>query len=106
MRGWVLAYNLTPTIAVGEMVSSTYWNTYVRDGGDHFADDHDHGSATHGSTSLGASGGLTSIRLSDGSDPAAPGAGKTIIYSKSGKLYQRVGASGSPEEFSIVGHTH
>ncbi len=101
-----MAYNLTPTIEVGEMVSSMYWNTYIRDDGEHFADDHDHGSATMGSRTLGASGGVISIRFADGSDAAAPGAGKTIIYSKSGKLYERAGAAGSPEELSVVGHTH
>lgn len=100
-----MAYNAVATVIVGELLEPEWWNTNIKENMTFFADTADHGSADHGSKTLGASGGLTSMRYQDGSDPAAPGPGKTIIYSKSGKMFQRAGAAGSPEEFSIVGHS-
>ena len=101
-----MTYNSVPTTTVGEMLEPTWWDDNIVDNMAPLADDHDHGSANHGSKTLGASGGLEYMRLTDGSDPAAPGAGKTVIYSKAGNLFQRAGASGSPEQIEITGHTH
>ena len=101
-----MTYNAVPTVTVGEMLEPTWWDDNIATNDSHFADDHDHGSADHGALTLGGSGGMTSNRFADGSDPSAPGAGKTVFYSKSGKMFQRAGAAGSPEQFSIVGHTH
>lgn len=97
-----MAYSAIATVIIGEMLDETWHNTYLGDNFEHFADDHDHGSADHGSTELGD---LTSIVLADGSDADAPGAGKTVFYSKAGKLWQRAGASGTAEELSITTHT-
>ncbi len=101
-----MTFSVVATVEVGELLGIAYWNDNIQGNSEHFADDHDHGSADGGSLTLGATGGLTSARFPDASDPSAPGAGKTVIYSKSGKTFQRAGASGSAEEFSVVGHTH
>ena len=89
-----MAFSVVPTVAVGELLPIGFWNTNIRANMEHFAGTHDHGSASHGALTLGGTGGLTHLRLTDGSDADAPGAGKTVFYSKSGKMWQRAGAAG------------
>lgn len=101
-----MAYNAVPTTSVGDMLDEDWWNDNIRANAIHFADTHDHGSTDHGALTLGGTGGLTYMRFSDGSDAAAPGVGKTVIYAKSGKLWQRAGAAGAAEQFDITTHTH
>lgn len=101
-----MAYNSVPTTIIGVMLDQDWHNTNITGNMEHFANVHDHGSANHGSRTLGNSGGLISLVLTDGSDPDAPGAGKVIIYAKSGTLFQRAGAAGTPEEWSLTTHTH
>ncbi len=99
-------YNTPPTKALGDSAPATDWNTYVRDNNEHHANDADHGSATMGSRTLGASGGVISAQFTDASAPSAPGASTLLIYSVLGKLHQRAGASGADEEFSTTDHGH
>ena len=101
-----MTYSLPSTKITGDSAPASDWNTFVRANFMHFADDHDHGSADHGSTALGATGGIVSIKFTDASAPSAPGAGKTLLYSVSGKMHQRAGASGDDEEFGISDHSH
>lgn len=106
MRSSGVAYNAVLTTVVGEMLDEPWWNTNIRANMQHFANIHDHGSTNHGARTIGGTGGLIYARFTDGSDPAAPGVGKTVIYSKSGKLFQRAGAAGSAEQIEITTHTH
>lgn len=101
-----MTYNTVPTVIVGELLGIAWWNDYITANAEHNANDADHGSANGGALTLGGTGGLTYLRLTDGSDADAPGAGKTVIYSKSGKLFQRAGAAGGPEQIEITTHTH
>ena len=99
-------YNQPPTKALGDSAPATDWNTYVRDNNEHHANDADHGSATMGALALGESGGLVSIRLTDASVLDAPGAGKLLLFSVSGRTHQRAGAAGDDEELETTDHVH
>lgn len=101
-----MGYATPPTKILGDSAPTSDWNTYVRDVAEHFADDHDHGSADHGALTLGGTGGLTYARLTDASAPDAPGVGRTQLYSVSGKTHQRAGASGPDEELEVTTHSH
>lgn len=100
-----MAYTAVNTKVLGDSAPASDWNTFVRDNWTAYAS-HDHGSSNDGGQSLGVSGGLVKVRFTDASAPAAPGAGKTQVYSVSGKTHQRAGAGGSDEELSVVGHAH
>lgn len=101
-----MAYATPPTKILGDSAPASDWNTYVKINFAHFADDHDHGSATNGALTLGGTGGLISAQFTDAAAPAAPGADKTVLFSVSGKGGQRAGAAGPAEEFSVTTHTH
>lgn len=98
-----MAFSAVPTVVVGELLEESWWNTFVRDNFTAYAS-HDHGSTNDGSQTLGESGGLISVRFTDASVLAAPGAGDTRIYAVSGKMHQRAGAAGVDETFAIAGH--
>lgn len=100
-----MAFSAVPTKVLGDSAPASDWNTYVRDNFTAYAS-HDHGSTDDGALTLGESGGLVSARFTDAAAPAAPGAGDTRMFSVSGKMGQRAGASGAAEEFSVVGHGH
>lgn len=94
---------VTPrTWATGLVVTATILNTEIRDQLLHYAIHNHDGGSGNGASAIDP----TTFRMNDSADPAAPGSGKTIIWTNSGKLHQRAGAAGAAEEFSVVGHTH
>ena len=102
-----MAYSQPSTVTIGELLeASAYWNAFITANMTHLGSTHDHGSASHGLTTLGNSGGVVSALLTDGSEPSAPGAGKTIVFSMGGRTYQKSGASGSREQLEVTSHVH
>lgn len=98
-----MAWTSPRTWANGLVVTATILNTEIRDNLLELSTHIHDGSAGEGDDELA---GVDSITLDDITDPAAPGASKTIIYAEGGKLKQRAGASGTEEELEVVGHQH
>lgn len=98
-----MAYADLARPATGDLLAASHW-IQMRD--NWLANKlHKHGGAEgDGDDELGP--GVDSINFDDVAGPAAPGAGKTIIYSNAGRLRQRAGAAGIARRLSIVGHTH
>lgn len=79
-----MAWSVPRIWAVGEVLTAANMNTYIRDQ-QVFVGVHDH--------SGDAGDGSSVFDLTDqGSDPAAPIAGRTKVYPKAGELYKRVSA--------------
>src|SRR5438270_138211 len=78
----------------GTLITASIWNNYNGTAGSLMVlKTHAHGGATgEGSQSLGP---LVLEDFTDAAAPAAPGAGKTRIYSVSGQVRYRAGAAGA-----------
>jgi len=98
-----MAWTAPRTYTNGEILTAAILNADLRD--NMLAlDQHTHsGAAGDGDDELT---GVDHITHDDISDPAAPGASKTRIYTKSGEVYYRAGAAGAATKFSDVNHTH
>jgi hypothetical protein len=99
-----MAYTTFDKLFTADLVDATYmtkfknnldlWNSHTHDG-----------TTGGGATSLPI---LTTITFTtdQGSDPDAPGSSKLIVYSQSGLLKSRAGASGAEKVYSTTDHTH
>lgn len=98
-----MAWTAPRTWVDDEIVTAALLNTQVRDN-ELFLDTHGHsGSSGDGATTLGD---LVKETYSDAAAPAAPGAGKVVIYTTSGRLRYRAGAGGSDTLLDDENHTH
>lgn len=61
------------------------------------------GAPGDGSADMGP---LAMVTMTDAAAPNAPGAGKTVIYTRAGRLRYRAGAAGSEQTPSLATHTH
>lgn len=86
-----MAWSAPRTWAVGEILTAANMNTFVRDNQLELSTHVHDGSAGEGSSSLGP---LVQADFTDAAAPAAPGAGKTRLYSVSGRMRSRAGAAG------------
>lgn len=88
-------------LATGTLVTGTIWNNYNGAAGSLMVvKSHAHGGATgEGSQSIGP---LVLEDFTDAAAPAAPGAGKTRIYSTSGRPRYRAGAAGADTGFATA----
>ena len=98
-----MAWTAPHTYVVGETVDKALLDADIRDNL-LFLSTHTHsGGAGDGSAELA---GLDSITLDFITDPAAPGASKTILYAKATSLFMREGASGAATALSLATHSH
>jgi len=97
-----MAWGTSPrTWSDGDIVTEALMNAELKDKLDAL-EVHAHGGANgDGAQALA---GVDTITLDDGSDPAAPGSSKVILYTKSGVIYYRAGASGAATALSSQGH--
>ena len=98
-----MAWTAPITWVTAEIPTAALFNTHIRD---NFLalDQHGHGgSSGDGGTSLGD---LVKGTFTDAAAPTAPGAGKTSVYSVSGKPHYRAGAAGADTLLSAEGHAH
>ena len=99
-----MAWTTPRTWADGEIPTAALMNTHVRDNLNAVSTHTHSGAAGDGSAALSS---VDTITLADqGSTPSAPGSNKIILFSESGVLKQRVGASGSATVISVTGHGH
>lgn len=98
-----MAWTSPATVGGGQLIDAAWMNTYLRDNLNALST-HTHDGAPGGGTAELA--GVDSVTTDDIADPSAPGAGKTVIWTNSGKLHQRAGAAGTAEEIEVTGHTH
>lgn len=90
-----MAWTAPTTRATGDIITAAIWNTDVVDNLA-FLGTHAHsGASGDGSASLGP---LVQTDFTDAAAPAAPGAGKTRVYSVSGRLRTRAGAGGADSQ--------
>ena len=88
----------------GDIPTAALFNTHIRDNLNALSTHTHSGAAGDGSAALS---GVDTITFADqGSTPSAPGSSKINIFSESGVLKERVGASGAATAISIAGHVH
>lgn len=98
-----MAWTSPITHAVGDMATFTMLNAQVRDNFLNL-DQHAHGGAAgDGASSMGN---LVKATFTDAAAPAAPGAGKTAVYTNAGTVHFRAGGAGSDLTISDTTHTH
>ena len=91
------------TWVTDEIVTKALFNAEIRD---NFivVDQHGHsGAAGDGGTSLGS---LVKETFTDAAAPAAPGAGKTVVYAVSGRPRYRTGAAGADTQLADASDLH
>ncbi len=98
-----MAWTAPRTWTDDEVVTAAMLNAHLR-GNMLFLSTHQHSGAAGDGASVLA--GVDSVTFDHISDPAAPGAAKTILYTKTGAPYIREGAAGGATALSLVGHTH
>lgn len=98
-----MTFSAPRTWATGLVVTAGILNTEIRDNLLALSVHGHSGAAGDGDDVLT---GVDSATFDDISDPAAPGAAKTVIWTNTGKLHQRAGAAGVAEEFSVNTHSH
>jgi len=98
-----MAWTAPRTYVVGETVTAAMLNVHIRDNWLAW-NGHAHGGAAgDGNDELL---GMGSVNFDYITTPAAPGASKGILYTKSGGVFYRDGAAGAEKQVSDVGHTH
>ena len=98
-----MAWTAPRTWVLGEVVTEIQFNAEIRD---NFlaVDQHGHsGAAGDGGTSLGS---LVKETFTDAAAPAAPGAGKTVVYAVSGRPRYRAGAAGADTQLADASDLH
>ena len=96
-----MAWSSTVKQIVGNMVNSSYLNTYHRDRLD-FLSTHTHtGAAGDGSVSLA----LATVTIDSSSAPSTPAAGKLVMWVDSETVKVK-DSSGTGTAVSLEGHTH
>lgn len=99
-----MAWTSPITWTAGQLVTAADLNTHVRDNQLALSTHgHDDGVGGEGSGALGA---LVKTTRTDAAAPAAPGAGKVVIYSVAGRLRYRAGAAGVDTLLDDPSHTH
>ena len=91
------------THVVGEMIDAAILNADRRDNLSALFTHKHSGALGDGGDELD---GMDSITWDHIADPSAPGASKTILYTKAGGVFYREGAAGAVTQFSEPGHTH
>ena len=97
-----MAWSAVPISNVGDLIDADWLNTYLRDNFN-FASTHVHsGAAGDGSATPGP---LTYVDATDAAAPSAPAAGKTRLYTTSGRWRYRPNG-GSDTLISTEAHVH
>ena len=98
-----MAWTTPRTWTDGEIPTATILNAQIKANHEFLATHTHTGAAGMGSSSLAP---IYITTTDQGSDPDAPGSSKLVVYSQSGLLKSRAGASGSEKVYSTTDHTH
>jgi hypothetical protein len=98
-----MAWTTPRTWTDGEIPTATILNAQIKANHEFLATHTHTGASGMGSSSLAP---IYVTTTDQGSDPDAPGSSKLIVYSQSGLLKSRAGASGAEKVYSTTDHTH
>ena len=98
-----MAWTTPRTWTDGEIPTATILNAQIKANHEFLATHTHTGASGMGSSALAP---IYVTTTDQGSDPDAPGSSKLIVYSQSGLLKSRAGASGAEKVYSTTDHTH